>query len=187
MSERPGCNDARTTQATHWDLYGRLRDDARLCDATLADLRIPESYGTVRRTARGPFGVRRVGQASHPRPLAAARQPSATLIGNTKVIVVSTREFSSFQRVARVLIVLGFIAIGAVGILIATVSFAQDAAKSAPAPAPATNPPTNQRYTFSWPLSADPALAPRGGTTRGPEIVLHTRIGRGVTGTRPRN
>jgi len=28
------------------------------------------------------------------------------------------------------------------------------------------------RYTFSWPISGDPALAPRGGTTRGPEMVL---------------
>ncbi|MGH8514479.1 MAG: DUF6607 family protein, partial [Gammaproteobacteria bacterium] len=29
-----------------------------------------------------------------------------------------------------------------------------------------------QRYTFSWPLSSDPASAPRGGTTRGPEVEL---------------
>ncbi len=28
------------------------------------------------------------------------------------------------------------------------------------------------RYTFSWPLSADPGLNPRGGTTRGPETTL---------------
>jgi hypothetical protein len=27
-----------------------------------------------------------------------------------------------------------------------------------------------QRYTFSYPLSDDPSLAPRGGTTRGPEV-----------------
>jgi Family of unknown function (DUF6607) len=29
-----------------------------------------------------------------------------------------------------------------------------------------------QRYTFSWPLSSDPASRPRGGTTRGPEVEL---------------
>ena len=29
-----------------------------------------------------------------------------------------------------------------------------------------------QRYTFSWPLSSDPASVPRGGTTRGPEVEL---------------
>jgi hypothetical protein len=43
---------------------------------------------------------------------------------------------------------------------------ADEPAKSA---APAT---PQQRYTFSWPISADPALAPRGGTTRGPEMVI---------------
>lgn len=30
------------------------------------------------------------------------------------------------------------------------------------------------RYTFSWPITADDALSPRGGTTRGPEIDLDT-------------
>jgi small-conductance mechanosensitive channel len=43
-------------------------------------------------------------------------------------------------------------------------AYAQDAPK-APAEAPS-------RYTFSWPITSDPALAPRGGTTRGPEIVI---------------
>jgi len=38
-----------------------------------------------------------------------------------------------------------------------------------PATAAATS---QQRYTFSWPISGDPALAPRGGTTRGPEMVI---------------
>jgi hypothetical protein len=28
------------------------------------------------------------------------------------------------------------------------------------------------RYTFSWPITSDPALAPRGGTTKGPELSL---------------
>jgi hypothetical protein len=63
------------------------------------------------------------------------------------------------------LVALGFIAIGAVGLLIVSVSFADEPAKSAASA-------TGQRYTFSWPLSADPALAPRGGTTRGPELAL---------------
>ena len=31
---------------------------------------------------------------------------------------------------------------------------------------------TPSRYTFSWPLSADPGSSPRGGSTRGPEITL---------------
>ena len=30
----------------------------------------------------------------------------------------------------------------------------------------------SSRYTFSWPITSDPALAPRGGTTKGPEIAL---------------
>jgi hypothetical protein len=92
------------------------------------------------------------------------------------VIVVSTREFLSFQRAARVLIVLGFVAIGAVGILIATAAVAQDSSKPGSAPATSAaasgNQPNGPRYTFSWPLSADPELAPRGGTTRGPEMAL---------------
>jgi hypothetical protein len=98
---------------------------------------------------------------------------------NGKVTCVSTREFLSFPRAARILIVLGFIAIGAAGVLIATVSFAQDAG-SASAPKPATPAATpGPRYTFSWPLSADPALAPRGGTTRGPEMVIAKDAGEG--------
>jgi hypothetical protein len=40
-------------------------------------------------------------------------------------------------------------------------------------PAPAA--PTPSRYTFSWPLSTDPALGPRGGTTRGPQMTFDTR------------
>ncbi len=44
---------------------------------------------------------------------------------------------------------------------------------TAPAQEPAKPPATpQQRYTFSWPLSGDPALAPRGGTTRGPELTI---------------
>jgi hypothetical protein len=44
---------------------------------------------------------------------------------------------------------------------------ADEPAKSA---SPAATP--QQRYTFSWPISGDPTLAPRGGTTRGPEMVI---------------
>lgn len=84
---------------------------------------------------------------------------------------MSTREFLSFQRVARVWVALGCVAISALGMLIATASLAEDSAKPAPA-TPAGALPTNLRYTFSWPLSADPTLAPRGGTTRGPELTL---------------
>lgn len=34
--------------------------------------------------------------------------------------------------------------------------------------------PAPSRYTFSWPLSADPGLNPRGGSTRGPETTPDT-------------
>jgi hypothetical protein len=38
----------------------------------------------------------------------------------------------------------------------------------------ASKPPESapSRYTFSWPITSDPALGPRGGTTKGPEIAL---------------
>ncbi|MEY4932615.1 MAG: hypothetical protein RLZZ403_935 [Pseudomonadota bacterium] len=42
-------------------------------------------------------------------------------------------------------------------------------AEAAPAAA------TPSRYTFSWPLSADPSLGPRGGSTRGPQMTFDTR------------
>jgi len=45
-----------------------------------------------------------------------------------------------------------------------------DGAHAQSASKPAESPPS--RYTFSWPITADPALAPRGGTTKGPEITL---------------
>jgi len=37
---------------------------------------------------------------------------------------------------------------------------------------PAAHPSVPSRYTFSWPLSADPGLSPRGGSTRGPQMTL---------------
>jgi hypothetical protein len=37
------------------------------------------------------------------------------------------------------------------------------------------HPATGSRYTFSWPLSADPGLSPRGGSTRGPQMTFDTR------------
>jgi hypothetical protein len=43
---------------------------------------------------------------------------------------------------------------------------AAEATPSAPIPS---------RYTFSWPLSADPSLSPRGGSTRGPQMTFDTR------------
>src|SRR5262245_62911565 len=45
-----------------------------------------------------------------------------------------------------------------------------DGVRAQSASKPAESPPS--RYTFSWPITADPSLAPRGGTTKGPEITL---------------
>ncbi|MEP7246321.1 MAG: DUF6607 family protein [Gammaproteobacteria bacterium] len=67
------------------------------------------------------------------------------------------------DRATRILTALGFVAIAVVGALIALTVKAEETAKPAD---------PNSRYTFSWPLSSDPALAPRGGTTRGPELTL---------------
>lgn len=49
-------------------------------------------------------------------------------------------------------------------LIAATAVMADEPAKPAATP--------QQRYTFSWPLSGDPGLAPRGGTTRGPEMSI---------------
>ena len=35
-------------------------------------------------------------------------------------------------------------------------------------------PPTTPRYTFSWPLTGDAALQPRGGSTQGAEVAIDT-------------
>jgi hypothetical protein len=67
---------------------------------------------------------------------------------------MSTRLFLSIRLTQSLLIALLFVAAAP----------AQEPAKPAATP--------QQRYTFSWPLSGDPALAPRGGTTRGPELVI---------------
>ena len=61
----------------------------------------------------------------------------------------------SLRRATRVL--------GALLALLSTAALADEPASPA---SPA------QRYTFSWPLSSDPGLIPRGGTTRGPEIAI---------------
>ena len=73
-----------------------------------------------------------------------------------------------FHRVARVLVWLGFASAGAVAILLAVVARAEDSAT--PAKPPAED--TARRYIFSWPITSDPTLAPRGGTTKGPELML---------------
>ena len=72
------------------------------------------------------------------------------------------------DRAARVLAMLQFVAILLMGAVIASVSHAQE---STTGTTPKTEDPS-KRYTFSWPLSSDPALAPRGGSTRGPELTL---------------
>ena len=81
------------------------------------------------------------------------------------------------DRLAHLLVRLGFLAIVVVGVLVATLARA-DSTPPAPVPTPVPAPskpagdePT-KRYIFSWPLTSDPALAPRGGTTRGPDLTL---------------
>jgi hypothetical protein len=46
---------------------------------------------------------------------------------------------------------------------------------STPAPSqPQNTQPAPRRYTFSWPITDDPALAPRGANSRGPEVEYDT-------------
>ena len=72
------------------------------------------------------------------------------------------------DRAARVLVWLAFATVAGVAALLAIVARADDYNSSAK---PAADEST-KRYIFSWPLTSDPALAPRGGTTRGPELTL---------------
>jgi hypothetical protein len=71
------------------------------------------------------------------------------------------------DRAARVLVRLAFVTVGAVGILMAImVARAENSSAKPPAEDNA------RRYILSWPITSDPALAPRGGSTRGPELTL---------------
>jgi hypothetical protein len=74
---------------------------------------------------------------------------------------------SWLDKLARILVHVGFLAVAVVGLLIATLGRADDVAAGKAPSGDAT-----KRYTFSWPLTSDPALAPRGGTTRGPQLTL---------------
>ncbi len=72
------------------------------------------------------------------------------------------------HRLARILVRLAFATVAVVAVLLAVVARAEDSATPAkPSPEDSA-----KRYIFSWPLTSDPALAPRGGTTRGPELTL---------------
>jgi hypothetical protein len=72
------------------------------------------------------------------------------------------------HRAARILVRLAFATVAVVAVLLAVVARAEDAAT--PTKPPAED--AQKRYIFSWPLTSDPALTPRGGTTRGPELTL---------------
>ncbi|MEJ0038385.1 MAG: DUF6607 family protein [Gammaproteobacteria bacterium] len=72
------------------------------------------------------------------------------------------------HRAARVLVRVAFATVAVVAVLLAVVARAEDSAAPAK-PAPEEN---TKRYIFSWPITSDPTLAPRGGTTRGPELTL---------------
>ena len=94
---------------------------------------------------------------------------------------VTPKSSPWLDRLAHLLVRLGFLAIVVVGVLVATLARADStppapAASSAPASVSAPSKPPGdeptKRYIFSWPLTSDPALAPRGGTTRGPDLTL---------------
>ncbi len=90
------------------------------------------------------------------------------------------------DRAARILVRLGFLAVVVVGVLVAALARANDSATPQPAKPAAED--TTKRYTFSWPITSDPALAPRGGTTKGPELTLDKSVFRSLedaAGTRP--
>ena len=74
------------------------------------------------------------------------------------------------DRAARVLVWLGFATAAAVGVLLVAVVARADDYSAGGARPPGEDP--AKRYIFSWPLTSDPALAPRGGSTRGPELTL---------------
>jgi hypothetical protein len=88
---------------------------------------------------------------------------------------VISKQSLWLDRVTRVLVTVGLVASVIVGALIVSVVRADAAhaqASSAGQAPKAAEPATSPRYTFSWPISADPALTPRGGTTRGPDLAL---------------
>jgi hypothetical protein len=78
---------------------------------------------------------------------------------------VTSNQSPWLDRAARILVRLGFAAVVVVGVLVAALARADTSAVDKPAEPP-------KRYTFSWPITSDPALAPRGGTTRGPDLTL---------------
>jgi hypothetical protein len=71
------------------------------------------------------------------------------------------------DRLARILVRLGFATVVVVGVLVVTLARADS-----PAAPKASSGESTKQYTFSWPITSDPALAPRGGTTRGPDLAL---------------
>jgi hypothetical protein len=83
---------------------------------------------------------------------------------------VNSNQTGGLDRLARILVRVGFAAVVVVGVLVAVLASAH--ANDSAAPKPVADEPQRRQYTFSWPITSDPALAPRGGTTRGPELVL---------------
>lgn len=79
-----------------------------------------------------------------------------------KVALVTPRQPVWFTRTVRVVLALGVISTAAVTLLLASIAIADEPAKTSSSP----------RFTFSWPITSDPSLAPRGGTTRGPDLAL---------------
>ncbi len=87
---------------------------------------------------------------------------------NPPVARVIPNQSPWLDRITRLLVRLGFAAVIVVAVLVAALARADDSAPEAkPAPDEAA-----KRYIFSWPITSDPQLAPRGGTTRGPALTL---------------
>jgi hypothetical protein len=72
------------------------------------------------------------------------------------------------DRATRLLVRLGFTAVIVVGVLVAALARADDSANGAKQ----SSDEIAKRYIFSWPITSDPQLSPRGGTTRGPDLTL---------------
>lgn len=86
---------------------------------------------------------------------------------------VIPNESSWLDRAARILVRLGFAAVVVVGVVLAAaVARADNSGEQKSAQKPAAAEDATRRYTFSWPITSDPTLAPRGGTTKGPDLTL---------------
>jgi hypothetical protein len=81
---------------------------------------------------------------------------------------VNSNQSPWLDRATLLLVRLGFAAVVVVAVLVAALARAEDSESSAKA----ASDEATKRYIFSWPITSDPQLTPRGGTTRGPGLTL---------------